>query len=98
MTSVPQIGEESKYCKSYVIQSCLEENEDDKIHLAWWIKFVDSSFAEDEDHPASVWIDAHSERFCLLLTEETDFKRILALAVKWASIWRIRESLRIIPA
>ena len=40
-------------------------NEDDKIHLAWWIKFVDSRFAEDDNCPAFAWVDAHSGEMLL---------------------------------
>ncbi|BBL64869.1 YcdB/YcdC domain-containing protein [Methanosarcina mazei] len=67
MTSVPQIGEEKANTVKVMSSNLVwKENEDDKIHLAWWIKFVDSSFAEDEDHPASVWIDAHSGEILLI--------------------------------
>lgn len=66
MSSIPQIGEE-KANNIKVMSSDLvwKENEDDKIHLAWWIQFMDSSFAEDDNCPAFAWVDAHSGEMLL---------------------------------
>ncbi|AKB58961.1 YcdB/YcdC domain-containing protein [Methanosarcina barkeri] len=66
MSNKPSIGEE-KANSVKVISSNLvwKEDEEDKIHLAWWIRFMDSSFARDDTYPASVWIDAHSGEMLL---------------------------------
>jgi len=66
MSNKPSIGEE-KASTVKVISSNLvwKEDEEDKIHLAWWIRFMDSSFARDDTYPASVWIDAHSGEMLL---------------------------------
>ena len=66
MSNEPSIGEE-KANTVQVISSNLvwKEDDEDKIHLAWWIRFMDSSFAKDATYPASVWIDAHSGEMLL---------------------------------
>ncbi|WP_243466465.1 YcdB/YcdC domain-containing protein [Methanosarcina mazei] len=66
MSSIPQIGEEKANTVKVMSSNLVwKENEDDKIHLAWWIKFVDSSFAEDDNCPAFAWVDAHSGEMLL---------------------------------
>lgn len=66
MSNISYIREE-KANTVKVISSDLvwKENDDDKIHLAWRIQFVDSSFAEDDSYPASLWIDTHSGEMLL---------------------------------
>ncbi|AKB78576.1 ATP-dependent 26S proteasome regulatory subunit [Methanosarcina horonobensis HB-1 = JCM 15518] len=65
MSSESYIGEK-KANTVKVISSGLvwKKNSDDRIHLAWWIRFVDSSFTTD-NYPTSVWIDAHSGEMLL---------------------------------
>ncbi|KKF98927.1 YcdB/YcdC domain-containing protein, partial [Methanosarcina mazei] len=66
MSSIPQIGEEKANTVKVMSSDLVwKENNDDKIHLAWWIKFVDSSFAEDDNCPAFAWVDAHSGEMLL---------------------------------
>ncbi|AKB29526.1 ATP-dependent 26S proteasome regulatory subunit [Methanosarcina siciliae T4/M] len=66
MSNEPCIGEE-KASTVKVISSNLvwKEDDKDKTHLAWWIRFMDSSFAKGDSYPASVWIDAHSGEMLL---------------------------------
>ena len=66
MSSQPPIGEE-KASTVKVLSSSLawKEDNEDKTRLAWWIRFIDSSFERDDSLPASVLIDAHSGEMLL---------------------------------
>jgi hypothetical protein len=71
MSNEPPIGEE-KASTVKVISSNLvwkegdwKDGDDDETHLAWWIRFIDSSFERDDSLPASVLIDAHSGEMLL---------------------------------
>lgn len=66
MSSQPPIGEE-KASTVKVLSSSLvwKEDNEDKTRLAWWIRFMDSSFKRNDSYPASVWIDAHSGEMLL---------------------------------
>ena len=66
MSSQPPIGEE-KASTVKVLSSSLawKEDNEDKTRLAWWIRFIDSSFERDDSLPASVLIDALSGEMLL---------------------------------
>jgi hypothetical protein len=66
MRNEPYIGEEK--ADTVVVKSSTlvwKEDDDDKAHLVWQIQFMDSSFAEDDNYPASACIDAHSGKMLL---------------------------------
>ncbi|PAV12597.1 ATP-dependent 26S proteasome regulatory subunit [Methanosarcina spelaei] len=66
MSNEPSIGEEKANTVKVISSNLVwKEDDEDKIHLAWWIRFMDSSFAKDATYPASVWIDAHSGEMLL---------------------------------
>lgn len=66
MSNEPSIGEEKANTVKVISSNLVwKEDDEDKIHLAWWIRFMDSSFAKDAIYPASVWIDAHSGEMLL---------------------------------
>jgi hypothetical protein len=68
MRNEPVIGEEK--ADTVVVKSSTlvwKEDDDDKARLVWWVQFVDSSFAEDDDYPASACIDAHSGEMLLFV-------------------------------
>ncbi|AKB83072.1 ATP-dependent 26S proteasome regulatory subunit [Methanosarcina barkeri 3] len=66
MSNEPSIGEEKANTVKVISSNLVwKEDDEDKIHLAWWIRFMDSSFAKDDTYPASVWIDAHSGEMLL---------------------------------
>lgn len=66
MSNKPSIGEEKANTVKVISSNLVwKEDDEDKIHLAWWIRFMDSSFAKDATYPASVWIDAHSGEMLL---------------------------------
>jgi hypothetical protein len=65
MTNEPTIGKD-KADTVEIISSELywKEDNNETVHLAWGIKFKDSTFAHD-DYPAEAWIDAHSGEMLL---------------------------------
>nr|WP_321496904.1 hypothetical protein [uncultured Methanolobus sp.] len=69
MVNEPFIGKD-KADTVKIDSSTLVWKFDDKqtIHLAWWIRFKDSTFA-NEDSPAATWIDAHSGEIILFVYE-----------------------------
>lgn len=67
MSNTEHIGKEkANSVKVTSSELAWKVDEDDKIHLTWWIRFIDSSFADDT-YPASVWIDAHSGEMLLFV-------------------------------
>lgn len=68
MSNSPYIGKEKANTVKIKSSTLVwKEGDDDKIHLAWEVRFVDSSFDESDSITASAWIDAHSGEILMFL-------------------------------
>ncbi|NLN43749.1 MAG: ATP-dependent 26S proteasome regulatory subunit, partial [Methanosarcina sp.] len=66
MSNEPYIGEKKANTVKVISSNLVwKEGDDDETRLAWWIRFMDSSFKRNDSYPASVWIDAHSGEMLL---------------------------------
>ncbi|SFM50442.1 YcdB/YcdC domain-containing protein [Methanolobus profundi] len=69
MANEPFIGKDKADTVKINSSSLVWKFDDNQtIHLAWWIRFKDSTFA-NEDSPAATWIDAHSGEIILFVYE-----------------------------
>jgi len=66
MNTEPYIGEEKANTVKVISSNLVWKEDDDETHLAWWVRFIDSSFTTGDEYPASAWIDAHSGEMLLL--------------------------------
>ncbi|KKG59319.1 hypothetical protein DU67_08875 [Methanosarcina mazei] len=66
MSNELPIGEEKANTVKVISSNLVwKEDDEDKTRLAWRIRFRDSSFAKDDNYPATVLIDVHSGEMLL---------------------------------